>query len=420
MSPMSQRAGLAVLLSAVLFGGGAAAERAGAAAPAARTVSGLPIASEVRVAGDDTQTRFVVDLDKTIDIRAFTLANPYRVVVDMPQVTFQLPPKAGESGRGLVKAFRFGLVMQGGSRMVIDLARPARIDKAFVLEAANEQPARLVLELAATDREAFMRTTALNNRPPDAPINRPQRDDGKADNKASNDPRPLVVIDPGHGGIDNGTRAPSGENEKVMVLDFALALRDKIEKIGKYRVLMTRSDDTFIPLNERVHIARTHKASLFISIHADALVRRDPSAQGVTVYTVSERASDPAAARLAEAENRADVIAGLDLSSEPADVANILIDLARRETKTFSVQFARTLITEMKSAAKLHQNPMKSAGFRVLKAPDVPSVLVELGFVTNKDDVKALTSEAWRGRAADAVVQAVDAFFTTRLARGHN
>ena len=174
MSPMSQRAGLAVLLSAVLFGSGAAAERAGAAAPAARAVSGLPVASEVRVAGDDTQTRFVVDLDKTIDIRAFTLANPYRVVVDMPQVTFQLPPKAGESGRGLVKAFRFGLVMQGGSRMVIDLARPARIDKAFVLEAANEQPARLVLELAATDREAFMRTTALNNRPPDAPISRPR------------------------------------------------------------------------------------------------------------------------------------------------------------------------------------------------------------------------------------------------------
>ena len=167
------------------------------------------------------------------------------------------------------------------------------------------------------------------------------------------------MIDPGHGGIDNGTRAPSGENEKAMVLDFALALRDKIEKTGKYRVLMTRSDDTFIPLNERVHIARSHKASLFISIHADALVRRDPSAQGVTVYTVSERASDPAAARLAEAENRADVIAGLDLSAEPRDVADILIDLARRETKTFSVQFARTLITEMRPPTKLHQNPIE-------------------------------------------------------------
>lgn len=426
MTPMSQWAGLAVLMSAVVFGGaGMAAERPGAPT---RAPSDLPVATEVRVAGDDNLTRFIVDLDKSIDIRAFTLANPYRVVVDMPQVTFQLPPKAGEVGRGLIKAFRFGLVMQGGSRMVIDLARPARIDKAFVLEAANEQPARLVIELAATDREAFLRTTALNNRPPDAPIQRPERDvakadtktDNKADGKSAGDPRPLIVIDPGHGGIDNGTRAPSGENEKVMVLDFALALRDRIEKIGKYRVLMTRSDDTFIPLNERVHIARTHKASLFISIHADALVRRDPSAQGVTVYTLSERASDAAAARLAEAENRADVIAGLDLSSEPPDVADILIDLARRETKTFSVQFARTLINEMRGAAKLHQNPMKSAGFRVLKAPDIPSVLVELGFVTNKDDVKALTSEAWRGRAADAVVQAIDAFFTTRLAGGHN
>ncbi len=413
---MSQRAGLAVLLSAIVLGSVSAAGRTEAAEPVTRAASDLPVARDVRLAGDDTQTRFIVDLDKTIDIRAFTLANPYRVVIDMPQVAFQLPAKAGLSGRGLIKAFRFGLVMQGGSRMVIDLARPARIEKAFVLEAGNEQPARLVLELAATDRDAFLRTTALNNRSPEAPITRNEREDAKA----ASDPRPVIVIDPGHGGIDNGTRAPSGENEKVMVLAFALALRDKIETIGKYRVAMTRTDDTFIPLNERVRIARAHKASLFISIHADALVRRDPSAQGVAVYTLSERASDAAAARLAEAENRADVIAGLDLSAEPADVANILIDLAKRETKTFSVQFARTLINEVRNATRLHQNPMKSAGFRVLKAPDVPSVLVELGFVTNKEDVKALTSEAWRGRTADAVVQAIDAFFKTRLAGGHN
>ena len=414
---MVQRAGLAILVSAVLAGGGLVAGGTGAAEAPKRNPGDPPLASDVRVAGDDSLTRFVVDLDKTIDIRAFTLANPYRVVIDMPQVTFQLPAKAGLAGRGLIKAFRFGLVMQGGSRMVLDLARPARIDKAFVLQAANEQPARLVLELAATDREAFMRTTALNNRPPEAPLRPSERDDGKPSN---GDPRPVVVIDPGHGGIDNGTRAPSGENEKALVLEFSLALRERIEKVGKYRVVMTRADDTFIPLAQRVQIARAAKASLFISIHADALVRRDSAAQGVTVYTVSERASDPAAARLAEAENRADVIAGLDLSSEPADVADILIDLARRETKTFSVQFARALIAEMRAAAKLHQNPLKSAGFRVLKAPDVPSVLVELGFVTNKDDVRALTSEAWRGRAADAVVQAIDAFFKTRLAGGQN
>jgi N-acetylmuramoyl-L-alanine amidase len=413
---MFQRASLAVLISVSLLGAALAAEQTGAVGPATRAPNDLPVANDVRVAGDQTLTRFVVDLDKTIDIRAFTLANPYRVVIDMPQVTFQLPRKAGESGRGLIKAFRFGLVMQGGSRMVIDLARPARIDKAFVLEAANEQPARLVLELAATDREAFMRTTALNNRPPEAPLRRAER----AESKATGDSRPVIVIDPGHGGIDNGTRAPSGENEKALVLEFGLILRDKIEKTGKYRVVMTRSDDTFIPLDERVHIARHAKASLFISIHADALVRRDSAAQGFTVYTVSERASDAAAARLAEAENRADVIAGLDLSAEPRDVADILIDLARRETKTFSVQFARTLINQMRSVTKLHQHPLKSAGFRVLKAPDVPSVLVELGFVTNKEDVKALTSDVWRGHAADAVVHAVDSFFTTRLAGGRN
>ncbi len=413
---MFQRTGLAVLFSVLLLGAALAAEQTSAIGPATRAPNDLPVANDVRVAGDETLTRFVVDLDKTIDIRAFTLANPYRVVIDMPQVTFQFPRKAGERGRGLIKAFRFGLVMQGGSRMVIDLARPARIDKAFVLEAANEQPARLVVELATTDREAFMRTTALNNRPPDAPLRRAEREESKA----TGDSRPLIVIDPGHGGIDNGTRAPSGENEKELVLDFGLTLRDKIAKTGKYRVIMTRSDDTFIALGERAQIARNHNASLFISIHADALVRRDRGAQGITVYTLSERASDAAAARFAESENRADVIAGLDLSAEPADVANILIDLARRETKTFSVQFARTLINQMRPVTKLHQNPMKSAGFRVLKAPDVPSVLIELGFVTNKADVKALTSEVWRGNVADAMVQAVDAFFTTRLAGGRN
>ena len=160
------------------------------------------------------QTRLIVDLSQKIDVRAFTLANPYRVVIDMPQVTFRLPPKTGEAGRGLIKAFRFGLVMQGGSRIVIDLARPARVDKAFVIDAANDQPARLVLDLAAIDREAFMRTIAVEGRPPERSAAEPP-----ADTKAGGDPRPLVVIDPGHGGIDNGTRAASGEMEKTIVLD---------------------------------------------------------------------------------------------------------------------------------------------------------------------------------------------------------
>jgi len=204
--------------------------------------------------------------------------------------------------------------------------------------------------------------------------------------------------------------------EKSIVLEFSLLLRGKLEKPGKYRVLMTRSDDTFVALGDRVQFARARQAALFISIHADALRRREGDAQGATVYTLSERASDARAARLAEAENKADVIAGLDLSAEEKDVAGILFDLARRETKTFSVQFAQTMVGALKSAARLHQHPLKSASFVVLKAPDVPSVLVELGYVSNKADLKSLISTEWRDRTADSIVQAVDAFFRPRLA----
>jgi N-acetylmuramoyl-L-alanine amidase len=193
-------------------------------------------------------------------------------------------------------------------------------------------------------------------------------------------------------------------------------LRDKIERTGRYRVVMTRTDDTFVALRERVAFARSRQASLFISVHADALRRGEGEAQGATVYTLSERASDPRAARLAEAENQADVIAGLDLSSEPKDVAGILIDLARRETKTFSTQFAQALIGAMKPSVRLHQSPLKAASFVVLKAPDVPSVLVELGFVTTKSDLHSLISAEWRERTAQAMMHAIDAFFSTRLA----
>jgi N-acetylmuramoyl-L-alanine amidase len=378
----------------------------------AAAAASFPVASDFRIGGDENQTRFVIDLSGKVDLRAFTLADPYRVVIDLPQVTFQLKPKAGESGRGLVKAFRFGLVMQGGSRIVLDLTKPVRIDKAFTLEAAEGQPARLVIDLTAVDRETFLRTIAQENRAARAPTKKVDYDAAKN----AGDPRPLVVLDPGHGGIDNGTHAASGENEKALVLDFALMLRDKIEKVGRYRVVMTRTEDVFVPLAERVRLARQRQAALFISIHADALGRGDGDAQGATVYTLSETASDTEAARLAEAENKADVIAGVDLSTEPGDVADILIDLAQRETKTFSTHFARTLVGEIKSVARMHKNPLKSAGFKVLKAADVPSVLVELGYVSNRQDLKQLTSEAWRSRTADAIVAAVDNYFTTRMA----
>jgi N-acetylmuramoyl-L-alanine amidase len=172
----------------------------------------------------------------------------------------------------------------------------------------------------------------------------------------------------------------------------------------------------FIPLDERVRFARQRQASLFISLHADWLSKREGDANGATIYTLSDTASDAEAARLAEAENKADVIGGMDLRNEPSEVADILFDLAQRETKTFSHQFARTLAGEMKSSIRLHRNPLKSAGFKVLRAPDVPSVLVELGYVSNRNDLKLLMSEAWRARAAATIVQAVEAYFSTRVA----
>jgi N-acetylmuramoyl-L-alanine amidase len=384
----------------------------------------------VRLAGDDKRTRFILDLDKSIPFRGFALADPYRVVVDLPQVTFRLAAGAGTAGRGLVKAFRYGLVMPGGSRIVFDLTGPAKIEKSYVLEAANGQPPRLVLELEAVDRTAFVQSLEADSRPDlraaigttaaVAPAAVVATSAAVADSTASAkpaeppDPRPVVVIDPGHGGIDNGTQA-SGESEKNLVLGFALALRDRVEKTGKYRVVMTRTDDTFIPLADRVKIARNQSAALFVSIHADALPRREGDAQGATIYTLSDKASDAEAERLAELENKADAIGGVNLTEEPVDVADILIDLAQRETRTFANRFARLLKNEMKTTARMHKHPLKSAGFRVLKAPDVPSVLIELGYVSNKSDLEHLVSDNWRSRTVGSVAQAIDAFFAKRM-----
>ena len=219
---------------------GLAAESAVTEHVLAATVEQEVVASDLRIGGDDKQTRFVVDLNRKIDFAAFTLADPYRVVVDLPQVNFKLPAKAGTQSRGLIKAFRYGLIMQGGSRIVLDAKGPVRIEKAFVLDAAEGQPARLVLDLAAIDRAAFMRNISLQTRPAHNTGAKPSEPSVKADGDA----RPLIVVDPGHGGIDNGTKGSGGELEKDIVLAFSQALREKLESGGKYRVAMTRVDDS--------------------------------------------------------------------------------------------------------------------------------------------------------------------------------
>jgi N-acetylmuramoyl-L-alanine amidase len=394
--------------------------------PTSGATSGFPTASDARLAGDAKQTRFILDLDQSITFRAFALADPYRVVVDIPQVNFALAAGTGNAGRGLIKAFRYGLVMPGGSRIVFDLTGPAKVAKSYVLDAANGQPPRLVLEFEEVDRTTFVQSLAAENRPQlrpaiadanDAvvPATAPAEPPKELPKPTVVDSRPLIIIDPGHGGVDNGTQA-SGESEKNLVLAFGLALRDRIEKSGKYRVVMTRSDDTFIPLDDRVKIARNQSAALFVSIHADALPKHEGEAEGATIYTLSDKASDAEAARLAETENKADAIGGVNLTEEPTEVADILIDLAQRETRTYANRFARLLASEMKNSARMYKHPLKSAGFRVLKAPDVPSVLVELGYVSNKSDLEHLVSDNWRTRTVGSMAQAIDIFFAKRLA----
>ncbi|MGR7993921.1 N-acetylmuramoyl-L-alanine amidase [Xanthobacter sp. ZOL 2024] len=383
-------------------------------APSPATTAQPVVAHDLLLAGDAQRTRLVVDLNRAVEVRTFTLADPYRVVVDLTDTVFAMSGEAGPQRRGLVSAYRYGVFAAGKARMVLDATGPVRIDKAFVLDPVDDQPARLVVDLVPTDAETFRRTVARATAAAQATTAAAQATTAAPAPETATDARPVIVLDPGHGGIDSGTTGYSRFAEKNIVLEAALTLRDKLEKTGHYRVVLTRSTDTFIALGERVRIARKSRAALFISLHADALARNDGQARGASVYTLSDTASDADAAHLAEQENKADLIAGVDLSDEPDEVAGILVDLAQRETRSFSAHFARDLVQELKRTVRTHRTPLKSAGFRVLRAHDVPSVLVELGYMSSAEDLKQLTSSEWRDRVTDAMAEAVDAFFATR------
>ncbi|MGH6734715.1 MAG: N-acetylmuramoyl-L-alanine amidase [Methyloceanibacter sp.] len=373
------------------------------------------IAKDARLAGDRERTRFIADLSRKVDVHVFALGNPYRVIVDAPDVNFQMPPGIGKERRGLVTAYRYGLFAPGKSRIVIDVSGPFLIDKVFVLEPRDDQPARLVIDLVPTDEQTFL--TKLREAKPlaesqatHAPL--PQPPERPADAK------PIVVLDAGHGGVDPGTSSANGVTEKEVVLQFAKRLKEKLTATGRYEVHLTRDDDTFLPLQERVAFAQKKGAGLFLSIHADYFPITIDKARGATVYTLSEQASDEEARALAAKENFSDVIAGVELPSDSDEVvANILIDLAQRETQNRSVVFARSIVGELATKGTLHTKRLRSAGFRVLKAPDVPSVLLELGFLSNPDDEKQLTSDSWRDRMTDSVTAAIDDYFAKRIAR---
>ena len=373
------------------------------------------VANDARVAGDRERTRFIADLSKKVDVHIFALGNPYRVIVDAPDVSFQMPDGIGKEKRGLVTAYRFGLFAPGKARIVIDVSGPFLIDKVFVLDPRDDQPARLVVDLVPTDEKTFLAKLKEAKPPAETTVTAalPQPPARPPDAK------PVVVLDPGHGGIDPGTSSTSGMTEKEVVLTFAGVLKSKLEATGRYEVYLTRQDDTFLALRERVAFAQKKAASLFLSIHADYFPQDIDKTTGATVYTLSERASDEEARALAAKENFSDALAGVELPSDSDEVlANILIDLAQRETQNRSMVFARSIVGELAARrGALHTKKLKSAGFRVLKAPDVPSVLLELGFLSNPDDEKLLTSEDWRKRTAEAVVKSIDAYFAKRVAR---
>jgi N-acetylmuramoyl-L-alanine amidase len=419
---------LAICLGALGFMGSAgAAPRSVAgvvAPPMAQKAANVaaPVAIAAHVAEEGAITRLSFDLSVPVAAQAFVLADPDRLIVDLPEVNFQIEPDAGVPERpkarnaarkplaGLVSSFRFGLLAPGKSRIVVDLAQPARavrVEARPIAEAGG--PARLVIELQATDRAAFRAAAAQNAR----------RDgQGDATQRAPQAPaprtaKPVIVLDPGHGGVDAGAIGAAHAIEKTIVFDFARLLAAQLEASGRFQVVMTRRSDVFVALDERVRIARAANAALFVSIHADML-HDGPSVTGATVYTVSDRASDAEAARIAEQENQADAAAGHESDEALGDVADILFDLTRRETRTYSHVFARALVDRWKQAARINKNPQRSAGFRVLKAPDVPSVLLELGYLSNPKDVEDLVSPEWRARTATTLARTIVDFFAAR------
>lgn len=407
------------------------------------------VATDVRVGQFEGATRFVLSVDRNVPFEVFALGNPYRVVIDLPEIGWQLPAKPLPGPSGLFKRLRYGLFKPGHSRIVLDLSRPFDIDRAFKLRPNGSEGHRLVVDLKKATQAAFQ---AAAKRPPIAvgetsfiaeaapapaltpPTPKPAPTVPAATvgslpefkavppsqvaftlPPAPRKPRAsrakaVIVVDAGHGGVDPGAIGRSGSYEKHITLAMARDLRAALESTGRYKVVLTRDRDVFIRLRDRVAIAREAGADLFISLHADSIKNR--KINGPSVYTLSEKASDKEAAALAEKENKADLLAGVDLADASPDVANILLDLTQRETMNQSARFATGMIGHISKVAKPLRNTHRFAGFAVLKAHDVPSVLLEMGFLSSKKDEQRLQSKAHRRKLAASIRDAIDTYFS--------
>ncbi|MBB3215180.1 N-acetylmuramoyl-L-alanine amidase [Ochrobactrum sp. RC6B] len=357
-----------------------------------------------RMAGDDLRTRIVVMFDREPKLSTLLLDNPHRLVVDLPETRFGFDEKSMEP-RGLVSRVRYGLVGKGRSRLILTLRGPFKVEDLRVLKNESASGYRLVADIVATSDREF--AEQLQGRK--EITSSTDRDEKPVEAASQNGTaRPFtIMIDPGHGGIDSGAESLSGIKEKDLTLAFGQELRDRLAQDKNIKVLMTREDDTFLRLSERVRIARQHEADLFISIHADTINQHD--IRGATVYTISDKASDSVARAMAERENKSDTLAGAAPEEQP-EVTDILLDLTRRETHTFSLSFAEKVIHSLQGQVNLINNPHRFAGFQVLRAPDVPSVLIEIGYLSNAEDEKLISNPEWRKKLADRLAIAIKAF----------
>ena len=385
----------------------------------AETVAAAPLVRAVDAHLEESAGQTVLSFDLTgpAHAGAHALKEPDRIVVDLPSVGFAIDPALGhdvpgKAGNSLIRSFRFGSFTPDASRVVIDLARPACVksleDRVLGENAAASQ---LRIVLIDCDRKAFEASLSSDAPTPLAEPPAPAAADGTDQNL------PLIVLDPGHGGIDGGAYGVDGVMEKNITLAFAQVLDQRLLKSGRYRVKMTRSDDSFVSLPDRVKFARDASASLFVSIHADTLTDSS-GVSGATVYSGAERASDGRSARIAARENAADKAAGVEQKHASADVSDILFDLKMRESRAYTHLFSHGLVEAWRKAGGMTHNPERAANFYVLKAPDYPSVLIELGFVSNPNDVKLLEAPDWRRKTADTVASAIDAFFDRSAPEG--
>lgn len=385
---------------------------AGAFAASADTSPLLAFAA--RIAGDDARTRLIIDFDRKPDFEVHYVANPYRILIDLPQTDFGIKAEELEA-RGIFTDIRYGAMAAGRSRIVLTATRPVGVALAEVQQEEGASSHRLVIDAAIVTETVFQAQMEKQSwkevsaqAGSDLPVQLPG---SKADGPF------VIAVDAGHGGIDNGARGGVTKmEEKHVTLAFAKQLAEALNALPDTRAILTRDKDEFLSLSQRVQLARSEGANLLISIHADTLRQKD--IRGATVYTISDKASDSLAASLAERENLSDQIAGIAFVDEPAEVADILLDLTRRETQAFSINLAQSVVGKFKDQVLLINNPHRHAGFRVLTAPDVPSILLELGFMSNKEDEKLLTDPEWQKKVAGLIAEAVKDYRTTVASNG--